>query len=190
MAAERLEGALTTLEPVTVERVGDLVTRFQDPWFHLSAGMRGPPDEARLRRYFAKGWLYLWDVKLVTGGPAVLLVGVGRYSGPPFLFVTSVKREMPPLDVTHDACELAVRWYFAHSDEPALWIYPSKPVAAELHALLIESGFDLYEYDLPGVDPEKETPYVMERHTYEAYYGSGDEDFEENPDGADDDLER
>ncbi len=177
MIAETLEGESVVLERVSPDDVDELLGHLQDRRFYLEAGLHRPPKREVLLDDLTEGELGVW--RLIPSGEdkAIGYAGIIGYSGPPYAFVYYFDANMRDLDLAQEAMALVVKAFFEHiSDQDQLWAYQDKPVDDEVHSRLVEGGFDLVEDEVPGIDGRQVACYLMERHTYAAYYGDGDDE--------------
>lgn len=176
MVAERLEGAYATLKRLNLNDLKEIHGRFQLESMWRTAGLRKPPDEDMIREDLVDEELFLWGIHPDDADDSVGYAGIVCYSGPPYVFVQYFEGR-PDVDAAADLVMQLTHAYFQNSEEEELWIYVPKPVDDEIHERLIEGGFDPYlDDELPGIDLDKDAPYSMQRHTYQAYWGEGSED--------------
>jgi len=103
------------------------------------------------------------------------------FDGPPFIALYLYGG--PDLNMAKDCIEQLVPVFFHNvPEESSLFYYEPRPIDEEIHAALIDAGFDHWDEN-PTIDNETVACYVLERHTYDAYYGNeqefeqGDEDY-------------
>lgn len=165
-----------TLVRLGEDRFAELQQAFTNVDLLGAAGFRKPPADKSLRSdLFDDETIVVWEMV----DEHEKAVGYAVYiacNGPPFVFLHFASGKVD-LDVAQDAMLSLVHAFFAYTKEQALYTFLPKPIDEEANRLLIEGGFDLVE-DYP-VDPEHEAAYVIERHTYKAYYAEDDEDAEE-----------
>ncbi|MEE8409243.1 MAG: hypothetical protein V3T05_06545 [Myxococcota bacterium] len=140
-----------------------------------AAGFHDAPKEQTLKEIMLDEYLFVWRVIPEGGEEPIAYAGIVAFSGPPFIFCEFIDGELL-LDMVQDVILLLVHAFFKNSDEQEVWAYVPQPVPEEIHECLVEGGFDRFTDDLPGIDLEKDAAYVMERHTYDAYWGEGSED--------------
>jgi len=173
---EELEGAYVTLKLVGYsDQMGENFKKYEEMRVSVGATEQVPDEKwlvDSIEDEDFKAWEILQDTTQI--GYAFLVL----YDGPPF--ITFYYFEEPPnlLDIGKDCLEQMIPVFFKDLDEPALFYYLPKPVDEELHAELIEGGFDAWEEN-PTIDNDALACYVLERYTYDAYYGDGEEEFEE-----------
>ncbi|MFC1611452.1 hypothetical protein ACFL6C_10865 [Myxococcota bacterium] len=180
MFAETLEGALVTLKPVGISGLGRLCKDFQNEDLHTDAGLYNPPTEQSLREDLVDEELFICDMIPEESDKSVGYAAVIAYSGPPFVLVYFFAKDRMDLDLAQEAVLLLTHAFFQNTSEEQLWTYQVKPIDDEIHDRLIEGGFDFWDQDVPGIEHDKVACYLMERHTYDAYYG--DESEEEDVD--------
>ena len=79
------------------------------------------------------------------------------------------------LPILQNGFELIIKAYFELTPGDVLCFYTEVPVPEEVHQILVEGGFDLWQ-EVSGVDPERESTYIIERDTYAIYYGDDPEE--------------
>jgi len=96
-----------------------------------------------------------------------------NYDGPPYIALWADH----PVEthVAKDCFELLLPIFFRNTEEHYLLCFLPKPVHEEIHSVLIDGGFDEWD-DNPTIDNDKVACYMLERHTFEAYYGDGGEE--------------
>jgi hypothetical protein len=175
VVAERLEGAYATLERLHAHNAKELHSPLQEDPFFRVAGFHKPPTVESIKELFEDDDLFVWRVIPDGSDDPIGFAGIVTFSGPPFVFVHLFPGH-EDIETGHEAVLQLVHAFFRNSDEPELWTYVAKPVDDEIHDLLIEGGFDPWLDALPGIDPDVDAAYIMERHTYDAYWGEGSED--------------
>lgn len=178
MDVEHLEGESVTLELVGVDRIQELFDYFQHERVYTDAGLTKPPKLGSLQEDVECGDLGVWEIVPEGDSEPVGLIGLVGYAGPPFLFITYLNPKQPDLDLAQEAMVLVVRVFFDNLKPDELWTYQLKPVDEEIHSRLVEGGFDAWEENVPGIDTDRLAAYIMERHTYDAYYGEQVDDEE------------
>jgi hypothetical protein len=176
---ERLEGESVTLELIGVDRIQELHKYFQDKRVYQDAGLAKPPKLKSLQEDVEGADLGVWEVIPEGESAPVALIGLVGYAGPPFIFVTYLDPKHPDLDLAQEAMVLVIKYFFENEKPDELWCYQVKPVSEEIHSRLIEGGFDLWEDDIPSIDSNQLAAYIMERHTFDAYYGEQDDEEKE-----------
>jgi len=176
-----MQGDLCLLHRVQDEDLPSLVSLFTSPDVYTTAHLKQPPDVNLLRNFlFDDLSLLIWKVFGAnddgTPGSQVGYIGWVNYAGPPFLFVLPLEEDLD-LGVLQNGFELIVKAYFETTSANELCFYADVPVPEEIHTTLVEGGFDLWQ-EVAGVDSEKEATYVIERGTYDAYYGETSEEDE------------
>jgi hypothetical protein len=177
VVAEQLEGAYATLERLHAQDAKELHARLQEEPFFITAGFRKPPELEWVRELLDEDDLFVWRMIPEGGDDPIGFAGIVAFSGPPYVFVYFFPGH-EDTETAHEAMLNLVHAFFRHSDEMELWTYVTKPVDDEIHDLLIEGGFDPWTETLPGIDTNVDAAYVMERHTYDAYWGEGSDDRE------------
>lgn len=175
MVAERLEGTYATLERLHAQDAKELHAKLQEEAFFVTAGFRQPPGLESVRELFDDGELFVWRMVEDGGEDLIGYAGIVVFSGPPYVFVHFVAGH-ENVETAHEAMLQLVHTFFRNSEETELWTYIAKPVDDEIHGLLLEGGFDPWTDTLPGIDTDVDAAYVMERHTYDAYWGEGSDD--------------
>jgi hypothetical protein len=176
---DKLAGALLSLVPVGVDEVDRLARDFQVEGLHSDAGLHKPPTAQSLREDLEDRELFICDMIPEESDDSVGYAGIVGYSGPPYLFVHYREGLSPDLDMAQEAFLLLAQAFFQHTNEERLWTYQPKPVPDAIHDALIEGGFDAWETTVPGIDNANTACYILERHTYDAYYNDeADEDEE------------
>lgn len=61
-------------------------------------------------------------------------------------------------------------------EEQELYVFVAKEVAEHLEPEFANIGFNVDDCEFPGSPLEQYTPFVMWRHTYQAYYCASEED--------------
>ena len=102
------------------------------------------------------------------------------YDGPPYIAL-HLKETDEAAAWGPELVELLLPVFFGNTNESALFIYPPKPVPESIHAALMEGGFDLWE-DNPTMNSALVSCYFIERHTFDAYYGEDNDEFEKYED--------
>lgn len=186
----RLEGDL-----VTLERVDDfelLFKRFQDPNLYRITGIKKPPTRVDFEEdVLTDQSLIVWDIIPEGENASIGYALYVAYDGPPYFQIFPFNGILD-LDIAQDAALLMVHAFFKYTKLKALHTFLPQPVSDDIDARLVEAGFDRIE-EHPTVDLTQEGAYVMERHTYDAYYGDeeGDKeaelDFDEDQRGGYDD---
>lgn len=174
MVAEKLEGAYEMLERLTSNDIKELHGQLQSESMFRACGFHEAPKENTLKDIILDEDLFIWRVIPEGADDPVAYAGIVTFSGPPFVFCEFISGELL-LDMVQDVILLLVHVYFKNSDEQELWAYVPHPVPEEIHDYLVEGGFDPFTDELPGVDLTKDAAFLMERHTYEAYWGEGSE---------------
>ncbi len=173
---DRLEGDL-----VTLERVDDferLFKDFQAPELYQLTGIKKPPTRVDfIEDVQTDQSLIVWDIVPEGENNAIGYALYVAYDGPPYFAFYTADGKID-LDIAQDAALLMVHAFFKFTDERSLHTFVPQPVDDEIDARLVEAGFDRIE-EHPTIDLTKEGAYVMERHTYESYYGDENEDDEE-----------
>jgi hypothetical protein len=176
---DELEGAFVTLK--LLEPSAELAADFAKwPGMALAIGItERKPTFEYLTVLIEDQTLFVWSIE--RHGKQVGYWFLVLYDGPPYASFWSTRDRALPDELVKDCFEVLVPVYFQNLDEEALFFYLPQPVKHEVHEQLTESGFDLFE-DNPTIDNSKVACYVLERHTFEAYYGEGgdDEEFEED----------
>jgi hypothetical protein len=178
VSRELIEGALATLKRVELSEIDTLHQQFQDSGLYLDAGFYDPPGQETLENFLEGDELQLWHLTSEEGAESVGYMGIVTFSGPTYVFVHFFDVKRVDLDLAQDAMLLIVKDFFKTTDEQELWTYVDKPISDEIHDRLIEGGFDFLDCDIPGIDRAKVGSYIMERHTFDAYYGEEAEDEE------------
>ena len=177
MIAKTLEGESILLERVGPDEIDELYEHFQNPRLYLEAGLHKAPKKSVMLDDLEERELGIWRIRPEGEEESPGYVGIIGYSGPPFVFVYFFDPSNKDLDLAQEAMALVVRAFFENiKEQDQLWAYQEKPVDEEVHSRMIEGGFDHVEDDVPGIDGSKIACYVMERHTYQAYYGDGDDE--------------
>lgn len=173
MDEEVIEGALATLKRAkpTPEMLEGLKSRLP--------ALTSPLDLEFLNHLCARGALEVWEI-YPQGSPDVVGYGVFvGYDGPPYMnifFFCEVVGEVPDKALCLDCFMQLMHVFFRSTEESALFLYDEKPVDEDYHNFFLESGFDIFD-DNPTIDNDLEACYVLERYTYDAYYGvSADDD--------------
>lgn len=171
---EVMNGSTSRLQRINTNEVDTLVNLFQAPDVYTSAHLEEAPDREKLERLLQENYsLLMWRAFPTDGqnptGPEIAFIGWVSYAGPPFLFVIPTTDTLD-LEVLRDGIEQLLRAYFECTGEDEIYFYADVPVPEDIHATLVENGFDLWQ-EVAGVDPEKEATYIMERATYNAYFG-------------------
>lgn len=175
---DRMEGDLVALERVGEDQFDELFQRFQDPLIYALTGLRKPPNRKDFEEdVITDQSLIVWDMLPEGSRKSIGYAMFVTYDGPPYLAFYFEDGKFD-IDMAGDAMLMMVHAFFKHLEEPQLFTYVMQPVPDEVHARLTEAGFDLIE-DHPTVDPKKEATYVIERHTYQAYYGEEEAEEEE-----------
>jgi hypothetical protein len=175
---DRMEGDLITLERVGEADIDTLFQRFQEPNIYMLTGLKKPPTRANFEEdVITDQTLIVWEMIPEGTRKSVGYSMFVTYDGPPYVafFFEDGKLD---IEIAGDAMQLLVHAFFKYQEEPQLFTFVLQPVPEEVHARLTEAGFDLME-DHPTVDPKKEATYVIERHTYNAYYGEEEDEEEE-----------
>jgi hypothetical protein len=174
-AYNKLEGEFATLKRVKEPGFDAVFERFQDDRYYGTCGLKKPPTRRDLLNdMFDDETLVVWELFPEGGDTAVGYLFYVAFDGPPYIEVVFFDGALD-LTLARDAMALAVQAFFTHTEEAQLHTFVPQPVSEEVHELLTEGGFDLVE-EHPTVDLKKEAAYVMERHTYEAYYGEQEEE--------------
>jgi hypothetical protein len=164
---ETIEGALATLKRVPLSK--QLHEKFSEPALFRHIGLRKAPEFDVFKGFLEDHELIVWNVipegKQQPWGYALYVT----FNGPPFVALHPFNLANVDLELARDVLLQLVHYFFQNTDEEALFYYEPKPVKTEVNDLLVEGGFDLFD-DNPTVDPD-EVCYVLERYTYDAYYG-------------------
>ncbi|MBC7793072.1 MAG: hypothetical protein H7Z43_05150 [Clostridia bacterium] len=172
---DRMEGDLVSLE--RHDEFEELFAAFQKPELYRMTGIKKPPTRREFKEDVVDDetlvvWNIIPDGETKPIGYALFV----SYDGPPYFQFYWFNGKMD-LDIAADATLLMVHAFFKQTKHKRLHTFVPQPVDEEVHARLIEGGFD-YVDEHPTVDVTQEGIYVMERYTYEAYHG-GEEDEEE-----------
>jgi hypothetical protein len=173
---DKLAGALLSLVPVGVGEVDRLARDFQVESLYSDAGLHKPPTAQSLREDLEDRELFICDMVPEERDESVGYAGIVGYSGPPYVFVHYREGYPLDLDMAQEAFLLLAHAFFQHTNEERLWTYYSKPVPDAIHDALIEGGFDAWETTVPGIDNANTACYILERNTYDAYYGDEDQE--------------
>src|SRR5688572_14201526 len=133
--------------------------------------MRKPPEYEQFEKYMRQQELIVWNIHTTGKTAAVGLAMFVTFNGPPFVCL-HLDSGKPELELAQDVVLQLLHYYFKNTQEEALFFYHGKPVPQDVHDLLVEGGFDVFD-DNPTLDPD-EACYVLERYTYVAYYGEGE----------------
>ena len=175
----RLEGDLVTL--VRVDDFELLFQRFQNPKLYRLTGIKKPPLRSDFEEdVLVDQTLIVWDVIPEGESESIGYAFYVAYDGPPY-FQYFPFGGVIDLDIGQDAALLMVHAFFKYTKQPRLHTFIPQPVPDEIDARLIEGGFDRIE-EHPTVDLTIEGAYVIERYTYDAYYGSDEDDDEKELD--------
>ena len=176
---DRLEGDLVSLE--RVDDFEELFKRFQEPVLYEMTGLKRPPKRKDFEEDVVEDeTLVVWNIIPDGENKSIGYAMYVAYDGPPY-FQFHIFNGPLDIDIAADATVLIVHAFFKTTRQPRLHTFVPQPVDEEVHARLIEGGFDLID-EHPTVDVTKEGIYVMERHTYEAYYGDEDDESEQELD--------
>jgi hypothetical protein len=176
MPFQELEGAYVTL--INVGPTEKLASHFAEyaKMCELVGHVESAPDTERLAVLMEDDeTLFVWEIR--TAEDHIGYAFFVSYDGPPFIAL------FPFGDLSHEAghdCLMQLApVFFANTDGDGLFFYLQHPVDPEAHELLIDGGFDVWEEN-PTLDNDAIACYVLERYTYDAYYGEeADGDFEE-----------
>ena len=173
-----LNGQSAQLELITRDDLDEMVALFSNPDVYRSAHLRKPPTKEVLDDFIHDDlMLFIWRIfpsENDVRGPQAGYIAWVNYAGPPFLMMVPTSEEFD-LDVFQDGAQLVLQTYFTQTPGDELRFYMDHPVPEEIHHLLTEAGFDLWQ-EVAGVDPEEEATYIMERGTFQAYYIDVDDD--------------
>lgn len=174
---EELEGAHVTLKLVGPS--DELVGHFKKfPDMRFAIGAERLPDHKWLTGAIEVEELRVWEID--QNGKHIGYAFFVLYDGPPFIAFYYFGKPSHAFDIGKDCLELLIPVFFKNLDEEALFYYLPKPVDEEIHAELIDGGFDIWDEN-PTIDNATAACYILERHTYDAYYGDGaDEEFEQD----------
>ena len=180
-ALQTITSPCAHLELFTAQNLDEMVELFSSPDFYQGNDMKEAPDKERLDKLMHERLrLLLWRVFSCEDelrGEQVGFIGWNGNAGPAYItfFPTSAQFDT---DVFRDAALSIVHAFFSMSDGDTLHIYLSHPIPEEIHDMVVEAGFDLWQ-EYPGVNSEEESTYIMERSTFQAYYLEDDDDEEE-----------
>lgn len=180
MQAEVLEGALVTLKRLGVDDIDVLFEQFQTERLHQEAGLYNPPKKQSLIDVLEEDDLAIWQMIPEESTEPVGYAGIVTYSGPIYLFMYHFDESNVDLDLAQDAMTILTTEFFRQTKEEQLWTYQLKPVPDEILDRLLEGGFDHWDDQVPAIDYDKVACFIMERHTFDAYYG---DEAEEDDDG-------
>ncbi len=173
MSLDEIEGGQATLTRVRASP--KLVEEFKKrPNLRKVCGIQKDQDLAFFKYLMADDELLLliWDITPSSVGKSIGYACFVGYDGPPFITFYYFDEE-PHLDVSRELLEAMIQVFFNEApDEPSLYFYLPRPVDDDIHAHLIEGGFDVFD-DNPTLDNDEVACYVLERYTYDAYYGEG-----------------
>ena len=174
---EELEGAFVTLKRAgPTQKLADHFAKNGD-MRDIIGHVESVPDLERLAMLMEDDEsLWAWEIE--RNGRQLGYCFFVTYDGPPFVAIYTFQ----PVDVEigKDCLEQLVPIFFANTDEEALYYYLPRPVDDGVHEALIDGGFDPWD-DNPTIDNDAVACYMLERHTFDAYYGDGtDEEFEES----------
>tara|TARA_Y100001934_G_C12220559_1_gene710536 strand:- start:127 stop:717 length:591 start_codon:yes stop_codon:yes gene_type:complete len=171
-ALQELSAPQTQIQLMTEADLDEITQLFSNPEFYSGIDMQSAPSKERLHQLlYERARLLLWRVFPFDGekrDKQIGLVGWNGNAGPPCVVYFPSTDEVD-LNVFHNAILLVVNAFFTMTEGEKLHIYLSHPIAEELHDRVVEAGFDLWQ-EYPGVDPEIESTYIMERQTFTAYY--------------------
>lgn len=153
-----------------VEPSERLVQQFRDSRDLVAmAGMLTPPDLKKLRTLMDDRALVIWDILRQGDTRPLGYMLFVSYDGPPYPALHFFSGQLD-LDIAKDCFEAMLPTFFHNTREDALFFYLARPVNPAIHELLVDHGFDMFD-DNPTIDSDQEACYVLERYTYEAYYG-------------------
>ena len=182
-AVKTLTGESSQLQLITTDDLDEMVELFSNTDVYRSAHMRKAPTKQDLDDFINDDlMLLLWRVSPFENeqpGPSAGYIAWINYAGPPFLVMMPNNPQEFDLDVFRDAAQLVLQLYFTLTPGDELRFYMDHPVPEEIHDLLTEAGFDLWQ-EVAGINPEEESTYVMERGTFQAYYVDSDDDDDED----------
>lgn len=174
MVPEIVTGTHCTLHRAHFDEA--LEAHFKDPRLQGACGISG--DRARgdglaeLLDEARDNSLFLYRVQhppgIDTGYSGIVL-----YDGPPYFIFYTFDRSCP-LEAFEECLIQAIPAFFETSKEPYLWFFPENDVAEALSDVLATHGFELVE-DCPIIDSKRQTAFVLERDTYDVYFGNADE---------------
>lgn len=118
----------------------------------------------------------IWELLKGSNNERVGFALFVMFDGPPFIALHLT--DGPDVNIGKDCIEQLVPVFFHNvPEESSLFYYEPRPVDEETHAALIDAGFDSWDEN-PTIDNETVACYVLERYTYDAYYGN-EQEFEE-----------
>ena len=171
-ALQELSTPETQIQLITESDFDEVAQLFSDPEIYSGIDMKSAPSKERLHQLvYERFRLLLWRVFSFDGekrGKQIGFIGWHGNAGPPCVVYFPTTDEVD-LNVFQDAALLVVNAFFTMTEGEKLHIYLSHPIPEELHDRAVEAGFDLWQ-EFPGVDPEIESTYIMERGTFNAYY--------------------
>ena len=166
MNHELLEGALATLHFVPAS--DKMLGYFERPTLRSMTGQVEKPDLAKLVDLIDSEELAVWEIVPEGATEATGYALYVNYDGPPYFVIYNFDEEMQ-MEIARECMLQLIPLFFNTTEEEVLYFYADKNVAEELHDELLEAGFDPFE-DNPIMD-KGEMCYILERHTYDAYYG-------------------
>jgi hypothetical protein len=168
VAFSDLQGALVDLTLLREKDAAKLHERLQEPRIWDGAGCTEAPDLAWVTRRLKERMLIAWEMRSSVHRKALGYFAIVRYCGTPFICLDFFGQ--PDLDVAIDCIHTTIGPFFTNTDESRLFMNVPVEHAAEAQRPLVDLGFDSAG-ELPGHDPKKQRSYVLERATYEIYYG-------------------
>lgn len=174
---DKLEGELVTLSRVREGGFDALFERMQEPRYHHLAGLEHPPtrDDLYGDLFDDDEAFLVWEMVPEGADEAAGYAFVAAFDGTPRVQVIFFSGKMD-LNVGADAMLTLIHAVFEHTEEPRVFAYVPQPVDEDTHERLVEGGFDQLD-EHPVANLRETAVYVLERYTYEAYYG--DEEDEE-----------
>tara|TARA_Y100001968_G_C19076782_1_gene581075 strand:- start:85 stop:666 length:582 start_codon:yes stop_codon:yes gene_type:complete len=173
-----MSGEEVTLKRVLPSELESLHQAMLAPAFHSTAGFESPPSKETLQQLlFEENMLILWHTFPAGSTQSIGYSGWSYCSGPAFLFFMPTHTPELDLILVSEAMEMITHAFFSFTPLNELFIYVDRPVDDDIHATLVESGFDPWD-ELPTINNEVEAAYIMKRSTFHAYFGEGEDDFD------------
>jgi len=172
---QELQGDLVALRYASPD--AEMVEMFRRPRLLAMTGLQKAPNLKKLTDLIEEDdELVVWTVVPEGQNQAIGYACYVAFDGPPYVAVYTFSEE-EEVEIAHDCIVQLAHLFFGSTKEEGLHFFRDRPVPEEIHDRLIEGGFDFVE-DCPTIDNDVESCYVLERHTYEAYYGEQDEEDE------------
>ncbi len=183
METDRIEGMVTLLCRIEHGDVAKHFDALKQSGLLDSIDVKKDPSVDKLKDLLKRNRLWLWQVRSPFDATHLGWTGLVRYAGPAYVFANfGPQAHFDTFDIPRECIEAVSKAYFANCpEEDRLFLYVASDLLDKISASVMELGFDPAP-DIKYDDTPNESIFIMERHTFDAYYAEGEgtaEEFEE-----------